>query len=90
MYKQKVKHVLCEHQNVISGLKADAVVLTEAMQKEQEQLEAEIHLEQEAIAVDMQDVESEKLAWELELVCATHQLLNTARLKASTFKTAFF
>ncbi|XP_029701870.1 dynein regulatory complex subunit 4-like isoform X1 [Takifugu rubripes] len=67
VYKQKVKHVLCEHQNVISGLSADAVVLAEAMQKEQQQLEAEIHLEQEAIAVDMQDVESEQLAWEIEL-----------------------
>ncbi|XP_056874263.1 dynein regulatory complex subunit 4-like isoform X3 [Takifugu flavidus] len=67
VYKQKVKHVLCEHQNVISGLRADAVVLAEAMQKEQQQLEAEIHLEQEAIAVDMQDVESEQLAWEIEL-----------------------
>lgn len=88
VFKQKVKHVLCEHQNVISGLKADAVVLTGAMQKEQEELEAEIHQEQEAISVDMQDVESEKLAWEIELVCATHQLLDTAPLKAPTIKTA--
>lgn len=83
VYKQKVKHVLCEHQNVISGLKADAVVLNEAMQREQEELEAEIHLEQEAISVDMQDVESEKLAWEIELVCATQQLLNTAPSKST-------
>lgn len=76
-----MKHVLCEHQNTISGLKADAVVSNEAMQKEQEKLEAEIHVEKEAIYVDMQDVENEKLAWDIELVCGSHHLLNTAALK---------
>lgn len=76
VYKQKMKHVLCEHQNMMSGLQSDAVVYAEAMEKEREELEAGIHLEQEAIAVDMQDVESEKLAWEIELVCGTHHPLN--------------
>lgn len=78
VYKQKVKHVLCEHENMILGFKADAVVSAEARQKEQEVIEAEIYTEKEAITVDLQDVDSEKLALEIELVCGTQHLLQRA------------
>uniref|UniRef100_H3CV81 Dynein regulatory complex subunit 4 n=1 Tax=Tetraodon nigroviridis TaxID=99883 RepID=H3CV81_TETNG len=67
VYKQKVKHVLCEHQNLMSELEAKAAASAEATQKEQEVIEAEIRAEKEAITVDLQDVESEKLALEILL-----------------------
>lgn len=89
VYKQKMKHVLCEHQNMMSGLQSDAVVSAEAMEKEREELEAGINLEQEAIAVDMQDVESEKLAWEIELVCGTHHPLNVILYQWTCLKHCF-
>ncbi|XP_074548627.1 dynein regulatory complex subunit 4-like [Halichoeres trimaculatus] len=41
--KQEMKFHLCQHQNTISALKADALVSTEAAQEEQQQLELELH-----------------------------------------------
>ncbi|KAI3377861.1 hypothetical protein L3Q82_008996 [Scortum barcoo] len=67
VYKQKMKHLLCEHQNMISELRADGLVSTELMQKEQEQLENELHKEMRAIMVDMQELDNESLIRELEL-----------------------
>ncbi|XP_039995733.1 dynein regulatory complex subunit 4-like [Xiphias gladius] len=67
VYKQKMKHLLCEHQNTISELKADGLVSTEVVQKEQEQLETELHKEMRSIMVDMQELDNENLFKELEL-----------------------
>ncbi|XP_076593709.1 dynein regulatory complex subunit 4-like [Chaetodon auriga] len=67
VYKQKMKHLLCEHQNTISELKAGGLVSTEAVQKEQEQLESELHKEMRAIMVDIQELDNENLVKELEL-----------------------
>ncbi|XP_044058676.1 dynein regulatory complex subunit 4 [Siniperca chuatsi] len=67
VYKQKMKHLLCEHQNTISELKADGLVSTEVVQKEQEQLETELHKKMRATMVDMQELDIENLVKELEL-----------------------
>lgn len=64
-----MKHLLCEHQNTISELKADGLVSTEAVQKGQEQLETELHKQMRAIMVDMQELNNENVIKELELVC---------------------
>ncbi len=69
-----MKHLLCEHQNTISELKADGLVSTEVLKKEQEQLEAELHKEMKAIMVDIKQLDNENLVKELELVCRTHRV----------------
>lgn len=72
VYKQKMKHLLCEHQNTISELRADALVSTQAGQKEQGQLEAQLHKEMKAIMVDKQEHDNENLVKELDLVCSSN------------------
>uniref|UniRef100_A0A7N6BDP6 Dynein regulatory complex subunit 4 n=1 Tax=Anabas testudineus TaxID=64144 RepID=A0A7N6BDP6_ANATE len=67
VYKQKMKHLLCEHQNTISELTADGLVSSEVVQKEQEQLETKLHNEMKSIMVDMQELDNESLVKELEL-----------------------
>ncbi|XP_022600311.1 growth arrest-specific protein 8-like [Seriola dumerili] len=67
VYKQKMKHLLCEHQNTISELKEEGLVSTEVLQNEQEQLEAELRKEMRAIMVDMQKLDNESIFKELEL-----------------------
>ncbi|XP_018523371.1 dynein regulatory complex subunit 4 [Lates calcarifer] len=67
VYKQKMKHLLCEHQNTISELKADGLVSTEKVQKEQEKLETELQKDLRAIMVDMQELDNEDLVKELQL-----------------------
>lgn len=69
-----MKHLLCEHQNTISELKADGLVSAELLQKEQEQLETVLHKEMRAIMVDMQELDNENLIKELKLVCSTHKV----------------
>lgn len=69
-----MKHLLCEHQNTISELKADGLVSAELLQKEQEQLETVLHKEMRAIMVDMQELNNENLIKELKLVCSTHKV----------------
>lgn len=70
-----MKHLLCEHQNTISELKADGLVCAELMQKEQDQLQIELHKKMKATLVDMQELDNETLVKELELVCSTHHVL---------------
>lgn len=69
-----MKHLLCEHQNMVSELKADGLVSSEVVQKEQQRLETMLHNERKAVMVDMQELDNEGLVRELELVCSTHQL----------------
>ncbi|XP_047436852.1 dynein regulatory complex subunit 4 [Mugil cephalus] len=66
VYKQKMKHLLCEHQNTISELKAEGLVSTEAAQKEQKQLEAELLKKMRTIVEDTQELNSENLVKEME------------------------
>ncbi|TDH17068.1 hypothetical protein EPR50_G00005090 [Perca flavescens] len=67
VYKQKMKHLLCEHQNMISELKADGLVSAQVVQKEQEELETQLQKDMRAIMVDMQELDNENLVKELEL-----------------------
>ncbi|KAF3832586.1 hypothetical protein F7725_026251 [Dissostichus mawsoni] len=67
VYKQKMKHLLCEHQNTISELRADALVSTQAGQKEQGQLETQLHKDMKAIMVDKQEHDNQNLVKELDL-----------------------
>lgn len=70
-----MKHLLCEHQNAISEVKADSLVSVEALHKEQEQVEMAIHKNMRRVLVDTQELDIENLVKELELVCTTHQVL---------------
>ncbi|XP_013883656.1 growth arrest-specific protein 8 [Austrofundulus limnaeus] len=67
VYKQKMKHLLCEHQNTVSELKADRLAAAAALQKEHEELEDELFNKMRAITVDMQRLGSENQIRELEL-----------------------
>ncbi|XP_030622407.1 dynein regulatory complex subunit 4 [Chanos chanos] len=55
VYKQKVKHLLYEHQNGISELKAEGVVATKLMQKEHVELENELRKGMRALKVDFKE-----------------------------------
>ncbi|XP_020514490.2 dynein regulatory complex subunit 4-like isoform X1 [Labrus bergylta] len=65
--KQKMKHLLCEHQNTISELKADALVSTDAVHADQERVEAELHEAMSDIMVDTQELDITDLVKELQL-----------------------
>ncbi|XP_077420069.1 dynein regulatory complex subunit 4 isoform X2 [Vanacampus margaritifer] len=66
VYKQKMKHLLCEHHNTISELESDRVTTAEAMENEQAQLERELHKKTTAIRNDMHEFDIENLVSELE------------------------
>lgn len=68
MYKQKIKHLQHEHLNAITELNADSLAASEMLEKEQEQLEAE--LRKAVTRVDVQEVNIEEFDQELELVCS--------------------
>lgn len=70
-----MKHLLCEHQNTVSELKADRLVAADALRKEQEELEDELFNKMRAITVEMQGLNVENHVKELELVCPTHHVL---------------
>ncbi|XP_037304017.2 dynein regulatory complex subunit 4 [Pungitius pungitius] len=67
VFKQKMKHLLCEHQNAVSELKAHGLVSKQLVQKKQEQLQTELHKEMRDVIVDMQELNNENLVKELEL-----------------------
>ncbi|XP_059211612.1 dynein regulatory complex subunit 4-like [Centropristis striata] len=67
VYKQKMKHLLCEHQNTICELKADGELSIQVLQKEQQQLESQLHNDMKAKMVDIQELDIENLIKELEL-----------------------
>nr|XP_057945786.1 dynein regulatory complex subunit 4 [Doryrhamphus excisus] len=66
VYKQKMKHLLCEHHNTTSELKTDSQTSTEAMQKEQARLESELRRKMAAIRLDIHELDIEYLAGDLE------------------------
>ncbi|XP_059926892.1 dynein regulatory complex subunit 4 [Gadus macrocephalus] len=57
VYKQKVKHLLYEHQNTISELKAEGVVATKLMEGEHGGLESELRKGVRALKVDLKEQE---------------------------------
>ncbi|XP_018618923.1 dynein regulatory complex subunit 4 isoform X3 [Scleropages formosus] len=69
VYKQKVKHLLYEHQNNISELKAEGVVATKLLQQEQNQQENELRRTMRTLKVDLkeQDLSNENLIRSLKL-----------------------
>ncbi|KAM9860552.1 dynein regulatory complex subunit 4 [Aulostomus maculatus] len=67
VYKQKMKHLLCEHENMTSELKADGLSSIERLQREQTQLENELRKRMGDIRLDMQELDIENLVRELEL-----------------------
>nr|XP_061820137.1 dynein regulatory complex subunit 4-like [Nerophis lumbriciformis] len=66
VYKQKMKHLLCEHHNNISELKADSLASIEEMQKEQARLESDLHRRMAAIRLDTHELDIEYLIGNLE------------------------
>ncbi|XP_038164584.1 dynein regulatory complex subunit 4-like isoform X2 [Cyprinodon tularosa] len=67
VFKQKMKHLLCEHQNTISELGAERIALAEVLQNEQDQLEEELYKEMKNILVDMRTSKNEEVVRELQL-----------------------
>ncbi|XP_012708947.2 dynein regulatory complex subunit 4 [Fundulus heteroclitus] len=67
VFKQKMKHLLCEHQNTISELEADVSASAKRLQDEQDQLEAELCEEILTILTDTQTINSEDVFRELQL-----------------------
>ncbi|CAG5855209.1 unnamed protein product [Menidia menidia] len=67
VYKQKMKHLLCEHQNTLSELKAYCLETTEVLQMEQEQLEMELYKKRKSLLIDMQELDDGDLISELTL-----------------------
>ncbi|XP_064836351.1 dynein regulatory complex subunit 4-like [Oncorhynchus masou masou] len=57
VYKQKVKHLLYEHQNSISELKGEGVVTNKLMQKEHAELENELCKGMRTLKVDIKEQE---------------------------------
>lgn len=84
-----MKHLLCEHQNTISELKADRLISIEAVQKEQEQLEAELRKEMKAAMVGKEKLDNENLVTQLEMVCSTHQVLKICGFNVSLYPDIF-
>ncbi|XP_051919456.1 dynein regulatory complex subunit 4 isoform X2 [Hippocampus zosterae] len=66
VYKQKMKHLLREHNNTMSELEADRVTTAEVREKEQAQLERELHKRTAAIRNDIHQLDIENLVSELE------------------------
>ncbi|XP_061883400.1 dynein regulatory complex subunit 4-like [Entelurus aequoreus] len=66
VYKQKMKHLLCEHHNNISELKADSLASIEEMQKEQARLKSDLHRRMAAIRLDTHELDIEYLIGNLE------------------------
>uniref|UniRef100_A0A3Q3XEW0 Dynein regulatory complex subunit 4 n=1 Tax=Mola mola TaxID=94237 RepID=A0A3Q3XEW0_MOLML len=66
MYMQKLKYLRYEYHRTVSDLAAKGLVSSEVKNKEQEQLEAELHKEFSSILVDMQELDTENLVKELE------------------------
>ncbi|RVE74583.1 hypothetical protein OJAV_G00023480 [Oryzias javanicus] len=59
VYKQKIKHLLCEHQSTISELKEEGLVSKEKLQKELDQLELEFHKKIKAGLVEIQELNND-------------------------------
>uniref|UniRef100_A0A3B3B7Y9 Dynein regulatory complex subunit 4 n=1 Tax=Oryzias melastigma TaxID=30732 RepID=A0A3B3B7Y9_ORYME len=77
VYKQKMKHLLCEHQSTISELKEEALVSKEKLQKELDQLELEFHKKIKAGMVEIQELNNDLFERKRLLVFNAHKHFNT-------------
>lgn len=77
MYKQKIKHLLCEHQSTISELKEEGLVSIKKLQKELDQLEMEFHKKIKAGMVDIQELNNDDFERQRLLVCNAHKCFYT-------------
>jgi growth arrest-specific protein 8 len=57
VYKQKVKHLLYEHQNAISQLKTDHEMAIKMLQEEHRAQEAELKKEKRALKLELKEME---------------------------------
>ncbi|XP_007549962.1 growth arrest-specific protein 8-like [Poecilia formosa] len=67
VFKQKMKHLLCEHHNTVTELEADIATSTDLLEDEQSQLEADLYKEMMGILVEMQESSCEDVFKELLL-----------------------
>ncbi|PWA17260.1 hypothetical protein CCH79_00010455, partial [Gambusia affinis] len=67
VFKQRMKHLLCEHHNTVTELEADIVTSTDVLEDEQSQLEADLYREMMGILVEMQESSCEDVFKELLL-----------------------
>ena len=77
MYKQKVKHLLYEHQNNISELKAESTVALKLAQDDHRSDELELRRDKRSLKVELkeQQLSHEDVIKDLKKVC-TVSLLN--------------
>uniref|UniRef100_A0A3B3ZEA0 Dynein regulatory complex subunit 4 n=1 Tax=Periophthalmus magnuspinnatus TaxID=409849 RepID=A0A3B3ZEA0_9GOBI len=68
VYRQKMRHLLCEHQNTICELNADGVASKEALQAEQTLLEKKLRNDLASLLVDIHQVDTETPIMELKKV----------------------
>uniref|UniRef100_A0A3P9MYT1 Uncharacterized protein n=1 Tax=Poecilia reticulata TaxID=8081 RepID=A0A3P9MYT1_POERE len=68
VFKQKMKHLLCEHHNTATELEADIATSKDLLEDEQSQLEADLYKEMMSILVEMQESSCEDVFKELLLV----------------------
>lgn len=68
VYKQKMKHLLCEHQNSICELEAAAVTSTEVMKTEQENKEAKLLQDLRTLTLDVEELHADLVFKHQELV----------------------
>ena len=71
VYKQKVKHLLYEHQNNISELKAEGLVALKQAQDGHNSSEMELRKDKRALKVELKDqeLEHEDVIKDLKKVC---------------------
>ncbi|XP_008403659.1 growth arrest-specific protein 8-like [Poecilia reticulata] len=67
VFKQKMKHLLCEHHNTATELEADIATSKDLLEDEQSQLEADLYKEMMSILVEMQESSCEDVFKELLL-----------------------
>ncbi|XP_077450621.1 dynein regulatory complex subunit 4 [Stigmatopora argus] len=66
LYKQKMKHLVCEQRNTMSELQSDHQTHLETVQKEQAELEKELHKRIAGITIEAHGLDIEHLVIELE------------------------
>uniref|UniRef100_A0A8C6WWL7 Dynein regulatory complex subunit 4 n=1 Tax=Neogobius melanostomus TaxID=47308 RepID=A0A8C6WWL7_9GOBI len=66
VYRQKMRHLLCEHQNTICELKANRLASKEEMQAEQTKLENRLQNAVALLLVDLQQVDTKSPTMELK------------------------
>ncbi|XP_055010282.1 dynein regulatory complex subunit 4 [Boleophthalmus pectinirostris] len=66
VYRQKMRHLLCEHQNTICELNTDAVTSKQALQAEQTLLENKLRNDLASLLIDIHHVDTETPIMELK------------------------